>query len=173
MYCGRKQKGFMKKMFLITALLLGINVVLAGQYKRDFVKGPGIEERIDGFLKNKFKYPQEILVFGTNSNQDGYITGGYMLGQWGFYAGLPIQEKSIVNQSNGSVSSSMRFGVMTPIHPNRLLFGIGAQPTSDGTKLNSFVGLNPLNSKDMKFWMIGNVTGSIFSFGAGLSYRVN
>ena len=163
----------MKKLLLIATLLLGVNVVVLGQVSSiDTIKGPSLEERIDKFLLAKKKFPQEILVFGTNTSQDGYITGGYMLGQWGFYAGLPFKEKNILNQSNGSVSSSMRFGIMTPIHPNRLLFGIGAQPTSDGTKLNSFVGFNPLNSKDMKFWMIGNVTGSVFSFGAGLSYRV-
>ena len=116
---------------------------------------------------------QEVFAFGTNRSQDGYITGGFMLGEWGLYAGIPYSERrNILNTSNGTVSKDMRFGLMKYVQPEKTIFGIGAQPTNDGTKLNMFVGYNPLRSKDMKLWLLGNITGSVFSFGAGLSYKV-
>ena len=116
---------------------------------------------------------QEVLIFGTNKNQDGYITGGFMLGDYGIYAGIPFTERNnLLNTSTGTVSKDMRFGLMKSLMPEKLIGGIGAQPTSDGTKLHSFVGYNPLKSKDMKLWLIGNITGSVFSFGAGLSYKI-
>jgi hypothetical protein len=116
--------------------------------------------------------PQEVYAFGTNSSQDGYVTLGFTLGEWGVYGGLPHTTKSVLNTTNGSVSRDLRFGMLKQLQRDKVIFGVGAQPTSDGTKLHSFVGYNPLKSKDMKLWMIGNITGSVFSFGAGLSYVI-
>ena len=154
----------MKKFFTIAILLLGVEGIATGQT---------LEEKIDNFIKVKPNTPQEVLVFGTNKSQDGFITAGYLIGKYGLYAGIPYSERSnILNQSNGTVSKDMRFGIVTQLNPNKIIIGVGVQPTSDGTKMNSFIGYNPLKSKDMKLWMIGNVTGSIFSLGLGLSYRI-
>jgi hypothetical protein len=139
---------------------------------KDVANGQKFEERIDNFLKIGPNIPQEVIVIGTNKSQDGYITGGFMLGRNGLYAGIPYNDKQILNRANGTVSRDMRFGILRQIQPNRLLLGVGAQPTDEGTKLHSFIGYNPLKSKDMKLWLIGNVTGSLFSFGLGLSYRI-
>jgi len=146
----------MKKLFLLMAvLLLGV---------KDMASGQRIKPLFDSTKA------QEVFVFGTNKSQDGYITAGFTLGEWGLYGGLPYTSKTLINTQNGSVPTSMRFGIIKRQTNNKLLFGIGAQPTTDGTKLHSFVGYNPLKSKDMKLWLLGNVTGSLFSFGAGLSY---
>ena len=148
----------MKKLLMLVILFLGVKTMTFAQDIKSI------------FDKTK---KQEVLIFGTNKNQDGYITGGFMLGDYGIYAGIPFSERNnILNQSNGSVSKDMRFGLMKNLMPEKLIGGIGAQPTSDGTKLHSFVGYNPLKSKDMKLWLIGNITGSVFSFGAGLSYKI-
>ena len=123
-------------------------------------------------LFDKTKH-QEIFALGTNKSQDGYITGGFMLGEWGLYAGVPYSERNnTINTSNGTVSRDMRFGIMKTIRPEKIIGGIGAQPTLDGTKLHTFIGYNPLKSSDMKLWVIGNITGSVFSLGAGLSYKI-
>jgi hypothetical protein len=153
----------MKKFFTIAILLLGVKGIANGQT---------IENKIDNFLKIGPNVPQEIIVLGTNKSQDGYISGGFMVGRNGLYAGVPYNDKQILNRNNGTVSRDMRFGILRQIQPNRLILGVGAQPTDEGTKLNSFIGFNPLRSKDMKLWLIGNVTGSTFSFGLGLSYKV-
>lgn len=153
----------MKKFLLIAILLLGVKGIANGQK---------VEEKIDNFLKIGPNISQEVIVLGTNKSQDGYITGGFMLGRNGLYAGIPYNDKQILNRANGTVSRDMRFGILRQLQPNKLILGLGAQPTDEGTKLHSFIGYNPLKSKDMKLWMIGNVTGSIFSFGLGLSYRI-
>ena len=148
----------MKRVILTVTLFLGVKTVTLGQDIKSI------------FDKTK---SQEIFAFGTNKSQDGYITGGFMLGDWGLYAGIPYSERNnILNQSNGSVSKDMRFGLIKNLQPNKVIGGIGVQPTIDGTKLHSFIGYNPLKSKDMKLWLLGNITGSVFSFGAGLSYKI-
>lgn len=147
----------MKKFLLLLVILLGVKESGTGQT---------IKPMFD--LKQK----QEIFAFGTNTTQDGYITLGYMLGDWGLYGGLPYTTNVVLNKTNGSVSRDLRFGLLKNLRQDKTIFGIGAQPTIDGTKLNTFVGYNPLKSKDMKLWLIGNVTGSVFSFGAGLSYMI-
>ena len=148
----------------MATLLLGVKGVANGQF---------FKEQQPMFKLYSKLAPQEIFVFGTNSSQDGYITGGYTIGQFGLYAGFPYKERNhLLNQSNGTVSNQIRFGIMKQLQPNKVIGGIGVQPTSDGTKLHSFIGYNPLHSKDMKLWLIGNLTGSTFSFGAGLSYKV-
>ena len=148
----------MKKTILLVALLLGVKVATHSQDIKSI------------FDKTK---SQEVLVFGTNKSQDGYITGGYMIGEWGLYAGFPYSERNnIINTSNGTVSKQMRFGILKQLQPNKILMGLGAQPTDEGTKLNWFIGYNPLKSKDMKFLITGNVIGSEFVLGAGLSYKL-
>jgi hypothetical protein len=148
----------MKKTILIVALLLG-------------VKGATYSQDIKS-LFDKTK-SQEVLIFGTNKSQDGYITGGYMIGEWGLYAGFPYSERhNIINTANGTVSKQMRFGILKQLKPDKILIGAGVQPTSEGTKLNWFIGYNPLRSKDMKLLITGNVIGSEFVLGAGLSYKI-
>lgn len=148
----------MKGFIFIVCILLGV---------KEYGFGQNIKQVFDTNQK------QEVFVLGTNNSQDGYITGGFMLGEWGLYAGIPYSERNnILNKSNGTITRETRFGLLKYLTPEKVIFGIGAQPTIDGTKLNSFVGYNPLKSKDMKLWMIGNVTGSVFSFGAGLSYII-
>ena len=148
----------MKKTILTVALLLGVKVATYSQDIKSI------------FDKTK---SQEVLIFGTNRSQDGYITGGYMIGEWGLYAGFPYSERNnIINTSNGTVSKQMRFGILKQLQPNKILMGLGAQPTNEGTKLNWFIGYNPLRSKDMKLLITGNVIGSEFVLGAGLSYKL-
>jgi hypothetical protein len=148
----------MKKIIITAIMFLGVKTIANSQDIKSI------------FDKTK---KQEVLIFGTNKSQDGYITGGFMLGDWGLYAGFPYSERNnLLNTSNGTVSNQMRFGVMKSLMPEKFIGGIGAQPTIEGTKLHSFIGYNPLKSKDMKLWVIGNITGSIFSLGAGLSYKL-
>ena len=148
----------MKKTILTVALLLGVKVAT---YSQDIKS-----------LFDKTK-SQEVLIFGTNKSQDGYITGGYMIGEWGLYAGFPYSERNnILNTSNGTVSKQMRFGILKQLKPDKILMGAGVQPTSEGTKLHWFIGYNPLRSKDMKLLITGNVIGSEFVLGAGLSYKI-
>jgi len=52
------------------------------------------------------------------------------------------------------------------------MLGAGVQPTTIGNKINAFLGYNPLKSKDMKLWLIGNLVGDQFAAGIGLSYKV-
>lgn len=148
----------MKKIIFLAVMFLGVKTSAIAQETKNF------------FDKSK---SQEVLIFGTNKSQDGYITGGYMIGEWGLYAGFPYSERrNILNTSNGTVSNQMRFGILKQLQPDKILMGLGAQPTNEGTKLNWFIGYNPLRSKDMKLLLTGNVVGSEFIFGAGLSYKL-
>lgn len=148
----------MKKIIFLAVMFLGVKTTAIAQETKNF------------FDKSK---SQEVLIFGTNKSQDGYITGGYMIGEWGLYAGFPYSERrNILNTSNGTVSNQMRFGILKQLKPDKILMGLGAQPTNEGTKLNWFIGYNPLRSKDMKLLLTGNVVGSEFIFGAGLSYKL-
>ena len=115
---------------------------------------------------------QEIYAFGTNTSSDGYISVGYSIGKFGLYGGVPYGESQIFNKNVGALTNKARFGAFKILQENKWISGVGVQPTKDGTKLNSFVGYNPLKSTDMKLWLIGNVTGSTFSFGAGFSYKL-
>lgn len=148
----------MKKVIFLAVMFLGVKTTAIAQETKSF------------FDKSK---SQEVLIFGTNKSQDGYITGGYMIGEWGLYAGFPYSErKNILNTHNGTVSNQMRFGILKQLQPDKILMGAGVQPTSEGTKLNWFIGYNPLHSKDMKLLITGNIVGSEFILGAGLSYKL-
>jgi hypothetical protein len=39
-------------------------------------------------------------------------------------------------------------------------------------KINAFVGFNPLHTKELNLWVIGNLVGNEFAPGLGLSYKV-
>jgi len=148
----------MKKVIFLAVMFLGVKTTAIAQETKSF------------FDKSK---SQEVLIFGTNKSQDGYITGGYMIGEWGLYAGFPYSERrNILNTHNGTVSNQMRFGILKQLQPDKILMGAGVQPTTEGTKLNWFIGYNPLRSKDMKLLITGNVVGSEFILGAGLSYKL-
>lgn len=115
---------------------------------------------------------QELFVSATNKSIDGYITGGYIKNGWGIYAGVPYNDNSIANYKTGTLSDNMKFGLIKTLSPDRWILGTGIQPTASGSKINAFLGFNPLHSKDMKLWMIGNLVGDKFAAGLGLSYRL-
>ena len=51
--------------------------------------------------------------------------------------------------------------------------GFGIQPTLAGNKPNAFLMYNPLRpSSVLNLWTIGNLVGSDFTLGLGLSYKV-
>ncbi len=137
----------MKKGILIVALLLGVKGATYGQTK-------------------------EVFVSATNKAVDGYITVGGLYNNWGVYLGVPYYERQFINQQTGSLSSKMKFGIMRMIQPNKLIGGIGIQPVDAENKINAFIGYNPLKSKDMKLWIIGNITNDTFTPGLGLSYSI-
>ena len=115
---------------------------------------------------------KEVFVSATNKGLDGYITIGGFKDTWGLYVGAPYNDHHLVNQKTGSISSQMKFGIMKIIKDDKILIGGGVQPVNDENKINAFLGYNPLNSKDLKLWIIGNVTGSQFTPGLGLSYKL-
>lgn len=49
----------------------------------------------------------------------------------------------------------------------------GIQPTEAGNKPNVFLAYNPLKPNgDLRLWTIGNLVGSDFTLGLGLSYKL-
>ena len=148
----------MKKIFLVLTLLLGVEVVANGQ---------------------------EWFITATRKGgpSDGYITGGFMKKGWGFYAGLPYGEiggpnggitiPPGVNTKTGNVSDNMKFGVLRQLKEDKAILGFGLQPTLDGNKPNFLIMYNPLRpSSVINLWTIGNLIGSDFTLGLGLSYKV-
>lgn len=148
----------MKKIFLVLTLLLGVEVVANGQ---------------------------EWFITATRKGgpSDGYITGGFMKKGWGFYAGLPYGELKSqnggitippgVNTNTGNVSDNMKFGVLRQLKEDKVIVGFGLQPTINGNKPNFVLLYNPLRpSNVINLWTIGNLVGSDFTLGLGLSYKV-
>lgn len=148
----------MKKILLIVTLLLGVEVVANGQ---------------------------EWFITATRKGgpSDGYITGGFMKKGWGFYAGLPYGELKSqnggitippgVNTNTGNVSDNMKFGVLRQLKEDKVIVGFGLQPTINGNKPNFVLLYNPLRpSNVINLWTIGNLVGSDFTLGLGLSYKV-
>jgi hypothetical protein len=134
----------MKKL-LVMAVILGISITAKGQ---------------------------EIFASGTNKALDGYITAGYIKNGWGVYAGAPYNEQNLANPRTGNLSSNLKYGILRTISADKWLVGVGVQPTVVGNKINAFIGYNPLKSKDMKLWMLGNLVGDDFAPGLGLSYKI-
>jgi hypothetical protein len=147
----------MKKIFLVLTLLLGVEVVANGQ---------------------------EWFITATRKGgpSDGYITGGFMKKGWGFYGGLPYGEVSKngsvtvppgVNTATGTISENMKFGVLRQLKEDKAIVGFGIQPTLGGNKPNVFLMYNPLRpSSVLNLWTVGNLVGSDFTLGLGLSYKV-
>ncbi len=115
---------------------------------------------------------REVFVSGTNKGLDGYITAGVLKNTWGLYVGAPYNDQQLANQKTGSLSSQMKFGVLKMIQPDKILIGLGVQPVNHENKINAFIGYNALKSTDLKLWLIGNLVGSNFTPGLGLSYKL-
>jgi len=115
---------------------------------------------------------REVFVSGTNKGLDGYITAGVLKNTWGLYVGAPYNDQQLANQKTGSISSNMKFGVLKMIQPDKILVGLGVQPVNHENKINAFIGYNALKSTDLKLWVIGNLVGSNFTPGLGLSYKL-
>jgi hypothetical protein len=147
----------MKKIMLLFVMLFGMNIVANAQ---------------DWFLT------------GTNKGVDGYITGGWMKKGWGVFAGLPhteLADKNAngitippgINTKTGTISDKMKFGVLRQIKEDKMILGLGIQPTALGNKPNAFIMYNPLRpGNTINLWAIGNLVGDNFSLGAGLSYKI-
>ena len=127
---------------------------------------------------------QEWLITATRkgSPSDGYITAGYIKKGWGVYVGLPYTSiktengniaVTAINTETGNISNKMKFGILRQVVEGKWIFGAGIQPTSSGTKPNVFLMYNPLKATgDLKLWTIGNLVGSDFTLGLGLSLKV-
>jgi hypothetical protein len=115
---------------------------------------------------------QELFVSATNKGLDGYITGGYIKNGWGVFVGSKYDDNNLVSQKTGSLSNQMKYGIIRTVKQDKFLVGVGIQPVGDANKINAFIGFNPLNSKELNLWMIGNLVGSEFSPGLGLSYKL-
>ena len=138
------------------------------------------------FGMNTVATAQEWMISATRkgSPNDGYITVGYLKKGWGIYAGLPYTEIQsaqangsvsvpAVNTQTGTISSRMKYGILREVVPGKWMFGAGIQPTTEGTKPNVFLAYNPLKGGgDLKLWTIGNLIGSDFTLGLGLSYKL-
>jgi hypothetical protein len=67
----------------------------------------------------------------------------------------------------------MKFGVLRELKQDKAVVGFGIQPTLAGNKPNAFLMYNPLRpSSVLNLWTIGNLVGSDFTLGLGLSYKV-
>lgn len=115
---------------------------------------------------------QELFVSATNKGLDGYITGGYIKNGWGVFVGSKYNDNNLVSQKTGSLSNQMKYGIIRTVKQDKFLVGVGIQPVGDANKINAFIGFNPLNTKELNLWMIGNLVGSEFSPGLGLSYKL-
>jgi hypothetical protein len=147
----------MRNILIIAVLLLGVEVAANGQ---------------------------EWFITATRKGgpSDGYITGGFMKKGWGFYGGLPYGEVSKngsvtvppgVNTATGTISENMKFGVLRQLKEDKAIVGFGIQPTLGGNKPNVFLMYNPLRpSSVLNLWTVGNLVGSDFTLGLGLSYKV-
>lgn len=115
---------------------------------------------------------QEIFASATNKAVDGYLTLGYIKNGWGVFIGSRYNDRYLVSPKTGTISDQMKYGIIKTIAEDKWMAGAGVQPTNDGHKLNAFIGYNPLKSKDLKLWMIGNIVGDTFTPGLGLSYKL-
>jgi hypothetical protein len=78
----------------------------------------------------------------------------------------------LANQKTGSITSNLKLGILKMLQPDKILIGAGIQPVNNENKINAFIGYNPLKSADLKLWLMGNLVGSNFSPGIGLSYKI-
>ncbi len=115
---------------------------------------------------------KEVFVSATNKGLDGYITVGALKNTWGLYVGAPYNDTNLANQKTGTITSNLKLGVLKMLQPDKILIGAGIQPVNNENKINAFIGYNALKSSDLKLWIIGNLVGSNFSPGIGLSYKI-
>ena len=115
---------------------------------------------------------KEVFVSATNKGLDGYITVGALKNTWGLYVGAPYNDTNLANQKTGSITSNLKLGILKMLQPDKILIGAGIQPVNNENKINAFIGYNALKSSDLKLWIIGNLVGSNFSPGLGLSYKL-
>jgi hypothetical protein len=136
----------MKLKIILVMMLLGVKAVTYGQ--------------------------KEVFVSATNKGLDGYITVGALKNTWGLYVGAPYNDTNLANQKTGTITSNLKLGVLKMLQPDKILIGAGIQPVNNENKINAFIGYNALKSSDLKLWIIGNLVGSNFSPGLGLSYKL-
>ena len=136
----------MKLKIILVMMLLGVKAVTYGQ--------------------------KEVFVSATNKGLDGYITVGALKNTWGLYVGAPYNDTNLANQRTGSITSNLKLGVLKMLQPDKVLIGAGIQPVNNENKINAFIGYNPLKSADLKLWLIGNLVGTNFTPGIGLSYKI-
>lgn len=115
---------------------------------------------------------QEFFGSATNKGADGYLTGGYIKHGWGAFVGFNYKEQSPVKTSTGSFGSTMKVGIIRVFPGERIMLGVGVQPQGEETRPNVFVGYNFVKSTDLKIWAIGNIVGSSFAPGLGLTYKI-
>jgi len=115
---------------------------------------------------------QEFFGSATNKSGDGYLTAGYVKKGWGIYTGFLYNEDPMISTKTGSFGSSMKLGVIRMFSGERLMLGVGIQPQGGVTKPNVWVGYAPLKSEGLKIWVIGNLVGSSFTPGLGLTYKL-
>jgi len=58
---------------------------------------------------------QELFASATNKSLDGYVTAGYIKNGWGVYAGAPYNEQNLANPHNGTIASTMKYGIIRTI----------------------------------------------------------
>lgn len=116
---------------------------------------------------------QELFGSATNKGGDGYITGGYIKKGWGAYVGFKYDAGTIVNAATGSIDKTMKFGVIRMFANERMMMGFGIQPVENVNKPNVWVGYAPLKSEGLKIWVIGNLVGSNFTPGIGMTYKLS
>jgi hypothetical protein len=116
---------------------------------------------------------QELFGSATNKGMDGYLTGGYIKKGWGAYVGFKYDADPMVSTKTGSFDKTMKFGVVRMFASEKLMLGVGIQPVENVNKPNVWIGYAPLKSEGLKIWVIGNLVGSNFSPGLGITYKLS
>ncbi len=116
---------------------------------------------------------QEFFGSATNKGMDGYLTGGYIKNGWGAYAGFKYDADPMVSTKTGSFDKTMKFGIIRMAPSGRFMVGAGIQPVGDVNKPNVWAGYAPLKSEGLKIWVIGNLVGTNFTPGLGLTYKLD
>jgi hypothetical protein len=116
---------------------------------------------------------QEFFGSATNKGMDGYLTGGYIKNGWGAYVGFRYDAPSVVSTVTGSFDKTMKFGIIRMAPSEKFMVGVGIQPVGSANKPNVWAGYAPLKSEGLKIWIIGNLVGSNFTPGLGLTYKLS
>ena len=116
---------------------------------------------------------QELFGSATNKGGDGYLTGGYIKKGWGAQVGFKYDAYPMFSTKTGSFDKTMKFGFIRMFASERLMMGVGIQPVDDANKPNVWIGVSPLKSQGLKVWVIGNLVGSNFTPGLGITYKLS